>query len=168
MTAKRRPKGSGSIYVLKDGTVVGRYEVETPHGETRRRYIRGKTKREVAAKLAKAIAERDAGIVYDSEGLTVEKYMVDHWLESIRDKVRTGTYRPYEAIVRLHIVPLLGSTKLERLTALQIEKLYRHKIKEDLSASRVRHIHVTIRKVLKDTVRLQRLPRNVADAAIPP
>src|SRR3712207_8891981 len=88
MTAKRRSKGSGSIYVLKDGTVVGRYEVETPSGETKRKYVRGKTKREVAAKLAKAIAERDAGIVYDSEGLTVERYLVEHWLESIRDKVR--------------------------------------------------------------------------------
>jgi integrase len=94
MTAKRRPKGSGSIYVLKDGTVVGRNEVETPDGATKRKYIRGKSKREVAAKLAKAVAERDAGIVYDSEGLTVEKYMVGLWLESIRDKVRPGTYRP--------------------------------------------------------------------------
>jgi integrase len=168
MTAKRRPKGSGSIYVLKDGTVVGRYEVETPDGATKRKYVRGKSKREVAAKLAKAIAERDAGIVYDSEGLTVEKYMVELWLESIRDKVRPGTYRPYEAIVRLHINPTLGNTKLEKLTALQLEKLYRQKLKEGLSARRVRYIHVTIRKALKDAVRLQRLPRNVADAAIPP
>jgi integrase len=168
MTAKRRPKGSGSIYVLKDGTVVGRYEVETPSGETKRKYVRGKTKREVAAKSAKAIAERDAGIVYDSEGLTVERYLVEHWLESIRDKVRPGTYKPYEAIVRLHVIPTLGNTKLEKLTALQLEKLYRQKFMEGLSARRVRYIHVTIRKALKDAVRLQRLPRNVADAAIPP
>jgi AAA domain len=98
MTAKRRPKGSGSIYVLKDGTVVGRYEVETPSGETKRKYVRGKTKREVAAKLAKAIAERDAGIVYDSEGLTVERYLVEHWLESIRDKVRPGTYNAEDGL----------------------------------------------------------------------
>src|SRR3712207_40231 len=168
MTAKRRPKGSGSIYVLKDGTVVGRYEVETPSGETKRKYVRGKTKREVAAKLAKAIAERDAGIVYDSEGLTVERYLVEHWLESIRDKVRPGTYKPYEAIVRLHVIPTLGNTKLEKLTALQLEKLYRLKLKEGLSARRVRYIHVTIRKALKDAVRLQLLPRNVADAAMPP
>src|SRR3712207_16227 len=38
---------------------------------------------------------------------------------------------------------------------------------EGLSARRVRYIHVTMRKALKDAVRLQRLPRNIADAAIP-
>lgn len=87
---------------------------------------------------------------------------------SIRDNVRPGTYRPYEAIVRLHINPTLGSTKLDKLTALQLEKLYRQKLDTRLSARRVRYIHVTIRKALKDAVRLQLLPRNVADAAQPP
>ena len=62
----------------------------------------------------------------------------------------------------------MGSTKLEKLTTLQLEKLYRQKLGEGLSARRVRYIHVTIRKALKDAVRLQLLPRNVADAAIPP
>lgn len=167
MTAKRRAKGSGSMYVLKDGTVVGRYEAETPNGETKRKYIRGKSKREVAAKLAKAIAERDAGIVADSEGLTVERYM-ERWLEAIRSNVRPGTFKPYEAITRLHINPTLGNTKLEKLNALQLETLYRSKLKSGLSPRRVRYIHVTIRKALKDAVRLQLLTRNVADAAIPP
>ena len=167
MTAKRRAKGSGSMYVLKDGTVVGRYEAETPNGETKRRYIRGKSKREVAAKLAKAIAERDAGIVADSEGLTVERYM-ERWLESIRDRVRPGTFKPYEAITRLHINPTLGSTKLDKLNAMQLEKLYSQKLKSGLSPRRVRYIHVTIRKALKDAVRLQLLYRNVADSATPP
>jgi hypothetical protein len=62
----RRPKGSGSIYTLKDGTVVGQYEVNTPSGK-RRRYIRRQSKKEVASKLSKVIAERDSGLVYDSE-----------------------------------------------------------------------------------------------------
>jgi integrase len=97
----------------------------------------------------------------------VERYM-DRWLESIRDKVRPGTLKPYEAITRLHIRPTLGKVKLEKLTALQLETLYREKLGEGLSARRVRYIHVTIRKALKDAVRLQLLPRNVADATMPP
>ena len=51
---------------------------------------------------------------------------------------------------------------------MQLEKLYGHKLKSGLSARRVRYIHVTIRKALKDAIRLQLLSRNVADAAIPP
>jgi hypothetical protein len=43
----RRPKGSGSIYIRKDGRVVGEYEANG-----KKRYVYGRTKKDVAAKLA--------------------------------------------------------------------------------------------------------------------
>jgi integrase len=125
------------------------------------------SKAEMSKSIRRQLQERDEGIAHDSEGLTVEKYM-DRWLESIKDRVRPGTFKPYEAIVRLHVKPTLGTTKLEKLTAMQLEKLYRQKLDSGLSARRVRYIHVTIRKALKDAVRLQLLSLNVADSAIPP
>jgi|ERR671911_1101779 hypothetical protein len=81
----RRPKGSGSIYTRKDGRVVGEYEANG-----KKRYVYGKTKKDVAAKLAKAIADRDAGLVYDSGKLTVGAYL-DKWLDTIRDTLRKRT-----------------------------------------------------------------------------
>jgi integrase len=162
---KKRANGEGSVYRRKDGRVVGEYE----DANGKRRYITSTTmsKAQMKAAVRKKLEDRDNGIVYDSENLTVGEYM-ERWLESIEDKVRPGTYKPYEAITRLHVKPTLGKTKLDKLTALQLEKLYRQKLKEGLSARRVRYIHVTVRKALKDGVRLQLLPRNVADAAIPP
>jgi integrase len=130
----------------------------------KKRYVSGKTKAEVRTKLRRLLEDRDKGIAYDSEGLTVERYM-DRWLESIQDKVRPGTYKPYETITKLHIKPALGSTKLDKLNALQLEKLYRQKLDAGLSTRRVRYIHTTIRKALKDAIRLQLLSRNVADVA---
>jgi integrase len=162
---KKRVNGEGSVYRRKDGRVVG--EWVDANGKTR--YMTSKTmsKAEMKTAIRKKLQERDEGITHDTEGLTVEKYM-DRWLESIKDRVRPGTYKPYEAIVRLHIKPTLRTTKLEKLTAMQLEKLYRQKLDTGLSARRVRYIQVTIRKALKDAVRLQLLSRNVADAAIPP
>jgi len=162
---KKRGNGEGSVFKRKDGRVVGVYE--DANGKTCYISSKTKTKTEMRAAVRKALEDRDKGIAYDSENLTVEKYM-DRWLESIRDKVRPGTYKPYEAIVRLHVNPTLGRTKLDKLNAMQLEKLYRQKLDAGLSARRVRYIHVTIRKALKDAVRLQLLSRNVADAAIPP
>ena len=55
MTAEgkpRRPKGTGSIYE-RDGAVIGQYEVQMPGGKLKRKYIRGKDKKEVASKLAR-------------------------------------------------------------------------------------------------------------------
>ena len=116
---KRRVKGEGSVYRRKDGRCMGEYV----DANGRKRYVSGKTKLEVKAKLRKLLEYRDKGIAFDSEGLTVERYM-NRWLESIHDKVAPGTFKPYEAITRLHIKPPVGSTKLDRLNAMQLEKLY--------------------------------------------
>jgi integrase len=163
--SKRRAKGEGSVFSRKDGRVVG--EWDDANGKTRYMTSTKMSKAEMSKTVRKKLQERDEGIAAYSEGLTIERYM-DRWLESIRGNVRPGTFKPYEAIVRLHIKPTLGITKLDKLNAMQLEKLYRQKLDAGLSPRRVRYIHVTIRKALKDAVRLQLLARNVADAAIPP
>ncbi len=78
----RRLKGTSSVYE-RDGVVIGQYEVRTPEGEIRRRYVQGRDKKEVAGKLAKAMADRDSGLIYDSGKTTVGEYL-DGWLDAIR------------------------------------------------------------------------------------
>jgi len=68
--SKRRGRGEGSIYRRKDGLWVGQYTVHTAEG-TKTRYIYSKTRKEAATKLAKAIADRDFGLVFDAGSLTV-------------------------------------------------------------------------------------------------
>src|SRR5919112_815624 len=158
----RRPKGSGSIYTRKDGRVVGEYEAKG-----KKRYVYGKTKKDVAAKLAKAIADRDAGLVYDSGKLTMEAYL-DKWLDAIRDTLRNRTLQRHEQIARLHLKPTLGKVKLDKLNALQLQILYRRKLDSGLAPRTVQIIHATIYKALKQAVRWQLVPRNVAEAVNPP
>ncbi len=55
------------------------------------------------AKFRKALEDRDKSIAYDSENLTVERYLMEHWLVHARKREVEGTYRPYEAIVRLAV-----------------------------------------------------------------
>jgi hypothetical protein len=68
--AKKRGNGEGSGYRRKDGLWVGQYKAQTPNG-TKTKYIYSKTRKDAAEKLAKAIAERDSGVVYDIGSLTV-------------------------------------------------------------------------------------------------
>jgi hypothetical protein len=116
---KRRVKGEGSIYQRKNGRFVGEYD----DANGKRRYVSGSNKGEVRAKLREKLAERDKGIVVDSEGLTVEWY-VDRWLESMRDTVGARTYQRSEETTRLHIKPTLGRVRLDRLSAMQLDALY--------------------------------------------
>src|SRR5215203_4617273 len=111
---RRRGRGEGSIYRRKDGSWVAQYTAGV-----KRRYIYGKTRKDVAARLSKAIVERDSGFVYDSENLKVADYL-DRWLDSIRDTLRERTWRRHEEITRLHIKPILGSIGLEKLNALEV------------------------------------------------
>jgi integrase len=159
---KRRGRGEGSIYRRKDGSWVAQYTA----GD-KRRYIYGKTRKDVAATLSKAIAERDSGVVYDSENLKVADYL-DRWLDSVKDTLRERTWRRHEEITRLHLKPTIGSTKLDKLNAFQVQSLYRSKLDSGLSPRTVQIIHATLYKSLKQAVKWSLVPRNVCDAVTPP
>ncbi|CAA9450535.1 MAG: Integrase [uncultured Rubrobacteraceae bacterium] len=162
----RRPKGTGSVYV-RDGVVIGQYEVRTPDGEIRRRYVRGKDKKEVAGRLARAIADRDSGLVYDSGKATVGEYL-EGWLDAIRGSLRERTWRRHEEIARIHLKPALGKTRLDGLNALQVQSLYRSKLDSGLSPRTVQMVHLTLHKALKQAVKWMLIPRNIAEAVDPP
>jgi len=60
VAARRRGRGEGSIYRRNDGRWVGQYEVGA-----KRRYVYGKTRKEVASKLTKLslMGTRDSSLI---------------------------------------------------------------------------------------------------------
>jgi len=64
---RKRGNGEGSVYRRGDGRVVGEYV----DANGKRRYVSGRTKAEVRRKLRGLLADRDEGIAYDSENLTL-------------------------------------------------------------------------------------------------
>ncbi|MBA3425502.1 MAG: hypothetical protein H0U04_13400 [Rubrobacter sp.] len=162
MARKRRGRGEGSIYRRKDGRWVGQYEVNG-----KRRYVSGKTRAEVAKKLTKAIAERDAGLVFDAEGLTVSEYLT-RWLDTVRGTVKDNTWTGHEINVRVHLSPALGSTKLDKLNPFQIQSFYRTKMDDGQSPASVLKIHGTLSKALKASVRWRLIPLNPCTDVTPP
>ena len=159
--AKRRGRDEDSVYRRKDGPWVGQYKVQTPNG-TKTKYIYSKTRKDAAAKLARAIADRESGLVFDCGSLTVEDYLVK-WPDSVKGTVRERTWGERGGR-GLHLVPALGKTRLDRLGALQLQSLYRSKLDSGLSARIVRMIH----KALKQAVKWSPIPRNVTEAVDPP
>jgi integrase len=164
--AKRRGNGEGSVYRRKDGLWVGQYKIHSPN-RAKTKYIYAKSRKDAATKLAKAIADRDSGLVFDSASLTVGGYL-DRWLDAIRGTVRERTWKRSEEIVRIHLVPSLGKTRLNRLSALQLQSLYNSKLDSGLSARTVRMIHTILHKALKQAVKWSLIPRNITEAVDPP
>jgi integrase len=165
--AKRRGNGEGTITKRKDGRWEARYVVHTDKG-VKRRVVYGKTRKEVAEKLAKAVVERADGLVFDDENMTVGEYL-DKWLKgSVRGSVRESTFDRYEIAVRVHIEPALGRLKLKKLTPAHVQGFYRDRLDAGFAPASVNKLHVVLHKALKQAVEWRMVPRNVAEATKPP
>jgi integrase len=141
--------------------------VETPAG-TKRRTVYGKTRGEVRDKLAKALAERADGLVFDDENMTVGEY-VTRWLEdSAKGGLAHRTYANYKLQLRRHIVPAIGRVKLAKLNPAHVQGLYAAKLREGLKPSSVRYMHSVLRRSLEQAVRWNLIPRNQAAIVDPP
>ena len=124
---RKRGNGEGSRPRKRaDGRWEARYTVHTSEGP-KRKTVYGRTRQEVADKLARALSDRTQGLTFEGSSLKLSGYL-DHWLPDIRDTVRQRTWERYEQIVRVHIKPALGRVKLKDLTATHARGLYREKI----------------------------------------
>lgn len=162
--SRKRGNGEGSIYEHKRNEKKvgyrGAYTVHTAAGP-RRRYVSGKTREEVRQKLAKAMADRDGGLVFDAGSLTVGNYL-HRWLEtSVKGSVRESTCESYRCQVKRYVIPMVGGVKLKRLTAVHVQEMYRSMLDRNLSSRTVQYTHAVLHRALKQAVRWGLIPRNV-------
>jgi integrase len=158
----RRANNEGSIYPhKKNGKKVGYRGAYTSHtaGGPKRRYVSGKTREEVRRKLAKAMGDRDSGLVFDAGNLTVGEYM-DRWLRDVKDTVRQSTHERYGYAIGPHIKPAIGRIKLKDLTSAQVRWFYRDRLDYGLAPATVHKLHVVLHKALKAAVSDGLIPRN--------
>jgi integrase len=163
----RRGNGEGTITRRKDGLYMARYYVLTSKGR-KRRAVYGKTRAEVAEKMAKGLADRGDEQVFDDENLTVGEYL-DSWLKgSVRGSVRDSTFDRYEVAVRVHIKPALGRVKLKKLDPAHLAGFYQDRLAYGAAPATVNKEHVTLHKALDQAVKWRMVPRNVAEVVRAP
>jgi len=175
--AKRRGNGEGSISKRSDGSWVG--QVSTGYdpvtGKPKRKSFYGKTRKEVADKMAQPMQEVRNGMYIEPSTITLGEWM-DKWLVAYKKgQLRPGTYENYEVLINTHINPSLGKIPLSKLQPHTLQNFYNEKLesgrmngKGGLSTRTVRYFHAIIREALEQAVKEGILPRNVADATNPP
>lgn len=167
----KRGNGEGSIYPFKrDGAKVGyrgSYWVDTPSGP-KRRYMTGRTREDVAEKLAKAISDRAGGLVFDAGTTTTGEYLTRWLSDSVRGTVRGSTYRSYGRVVGGQLVPGVGCVKLAKLRPDHVRGLYRDMLDKGISTRTVQYAHTLLKRALTQALHDGLIPRNVAQAVRPP
>ncbi|WP_240307666.1 tyrosine-type recombinase/integrase [Thermus caldifontis] len=137
----------------------------TPDGRQAKRWVYGRTRQEVAEKLARLLPKAWTGTVPDPTGLKLGDWLL-HWVEerALRKGLRPTTIRNYRVYMG-HLEPILR-IPLTRLTSLQLRAFF-----ADLahfSPSHRRHIYQFLRAALRDAVRTDLIPSNPMDAVDPP
>lgn len=96
------------------------------------------TEKEANASRDKTIGELYAGTYVVYANVRVKDFM-EFWMEEdIRNRVGSSeTYDTFGSVVRLHIVPKLGSKKMVDITRGDIQKLYNEKTEYSISIARL-------------------------------
>jgi len=145
--------------------------------EERRRAIKGgfATQKEAQAAMNRVITAVEESRFVAPSTLSLREYLLKEWLPAIRATVRPATFASYTMLAEQHIVPTLGTTKLQRLTPAAINALYgrllesgRVKGEGGLSVSSVRRVHAVLHRALRDAVRWGYLQASPAAGADPP
>src|SRR5260370_12576770 len=159
----RRGKSEGTIRKRGDGG----WEARLLLADGTRQSLYGKTRQEAARLLSSAMRDRELGLTASNSRETVEQFLTS-WIEAYRHQVRLSSYTRYEHVVRLHLVPGLGSIVLSKLTPQQVRVYYTREMASVASTQTVRYCHILLQAALKDALRLGLVQRNVAELVDPP
>lgn len=177
---KRRPSGDGMVRKREDGRWEGRIVVgHKESGEPIFRYLSAGSQKALVERLNR---ERN---IYQGVDLTEDSRMtlgewLDRWLEEwVAPSVRESTLESYRYHIRHHIKPRLGSKPIGKITADDVQKLYREiqncgRIQEDpvwghaLSGSTVRVLHGVFHMAMDAAVRAHLIPKNPTEGVTLP
>ena len=133
------------------------------------------TRKECQAAMNKLLVAVEQHTYAAPTKASVREYLTKEWLPAVKATIRPSTYNSYVQHVECHIVPHIGTVKLDKLTGSQVNALYaklaesgRKDGKKGLSPMTIHHVHACLHKACKDAVRWGHIPRNPLDAADPP
>jgi len=163
----RRPRsanGEGGITQLKNGLWQARMSVRDPvTGDLRRYAYYGRTKMEAHDKLVKAQNEIRTGSFVIPQKDHFGTWLTVWLTQYKKNRLRPSTYVLYENIARLHIIPAIGTTPLQKLETKDIQHLINALHEKGKSFTLIKHVHLIISGALKQAAKEQKVFRNVAD-----
>ncbi|MFG3687823.1 tyrosine-type recombinase/integrase [Micromonospora sp. NPDC047740] len=187
--ARRNPNGEGSIYQRSsDGRWVGQAYVLATDGTRKRKFVYGATWEEAHAKLVELKSRSQRGIPVPDRAWKLADYL-PYWLAAYVTDLKPTTARGYESAVRLHLIPALGTKRLDGLQVQHVKAFmddFRRKClcctngldkirpadrrccsvgrccQSYPSARQIQFVHAVLRNALQHAMREELVSRNVA------
>jgi len=165
--ARKKANGDGTLSKrLKDGKLVGwkgavsvGYKAD---GKPDRRWVSGKTRDEVRAKMTALETAKRGGMLAQADSPKLSDYL-KRWLEHIEaDGKAYGTLRDYRRVVEKRLSPRIGRYKLDKLSVLEVQGCISG-IQKEVSPSEAARALKLLKAALTQARVWQIVPRNVAE-----
>ncbi|UYQ62683.1 tyrosine-type recombinase/integrase [Streptomyces peucetius] len=164
---KRNPNGAGTITKRKDGRYQAAVYVLQPDGTRARKFAYGKTWAECDAKRRELLDKVDQGVPVPTRSARLSEWL-PYWLDNIvKPRRKLSTYDKYEAHVRLYLVPMIGSKRLESLGTADVRR-FLVQLENKTTAATAKESHRVLRTALTAACREELVTRNVASLVEPP
>lgn len=161
-----RHKGSGEGSIFKSGNG---WRGQITLGDERRS-VSGKTKKEVADKLAELRVKYNSGNYVKRNDVTVEEW-IEYWLKNqVEPRLAEQSYIKLEALLKLHICREIGKMRLQDIDRRTLETMYarvffqkgdeKNYKQKDYSHSTVNALSVQMKKCLRYAVDCEVLAKN--------
>jgi hypothetical protein len=158
---RRNPNGAGTITKRKDGRYQCAVYVLQPDGTRARKFAYGKTWQECDTKRRELLAKVDQGVPVPTRSAKLSDWL-PYWLDNIvKPRRKLSTYDKYETHVRLYLVPMLGSKRLESLAVADVRRLLTQ-LENKTTAATAKESHRVLRTALSAACREELIARNVA------
>ncbi|MFH9549150.1 tyrosine-type recombinase/integrase [Streptomyces sp. NPDC017435] len=164
---KRNPNGAGTITKRKDGRYQCAVYVLQPDSTRARKFAYGKTWAECDTKRRELLTKVDQGVPVPTRSAKLSDWL-PYWLDNIvKPRRKLSTYDKYEAHVRLYLVPMLGSKRLESLSVADVRR-FLTQLENRTTAATAKESHRVLRTALSAACREELIARNVAGLVEPP
>ena len=141
--------------------------IDRKTGKRLRTFLYAPTKEQAQAKLLKFLTESGGTRARVTERVKLADYLI-RWLEGVRATKSANTARSYEQIVRLHILPHVGSVRLDAFTAADAERLYRDVRNAGASVAMAAKLHAVLRIALNHAKRRGLIATSPLETITPP
>lgn len=143
------------------------YAGKGPDGRKQYEWKSFATESEAQGYLSRRLALQHAGTYTPYSTRTLAGFL-EGWLQQHQAGWSLRTTLRYREYVRLHLTPALGTIRLTKLTAGQLQQLYVERIQHGLSPTTVHGMYVMVRAALAEAVRIGDVLTNVAAIAAGP
>ena len=160
----KRANGEGTVYQRKDGRWVASIILENG----KRKSVYCKTQQEAIKLARKANNDKDQGMLISTEDQTLSTFLTTWLQDTAQPRLRDRTYLRYRELIELHVLPMLGKVKLQKLSPQHLQRLYNQKREEGYAPQTIKHIHRVLDGALNDALKWDLVAKNVCDAVDAP